>query len=216
MESVPYFFNLLCVSLPVTDPFTEESSDYNCWKDEKLVRHYLKTGDDHLFATLVHRYQERVFRLVISILGPYYTEEAEEVVQEVFLSVHRNLKRFRFDSQFSTWLYQIAFNRSLDWRRKPRLRFHHSGEELLLRQTSRKQSPLRKVIIQETDDQVLESVERLPQPYRSVILLHYWLDQSVSEIAEYLSLNPSTVKSHLFRARKLLGSSLRGKVQNGK
>jgi RNA polymerase sigma-70 factor (ECF subfamily) len=207
-----YSLGLLCVPLPGTVFSIAVSSDYDLWQDEELARHYLKTGADHLFSILVRRYKEKVFRLVVSVLGPTFSEEAEEVVQEVFLTVHRNLKRFRFDSQFSTWLYRIAFNRSVDWRRKPRLRFHHSDEGSLLRQASSGKSPLRKVTDQERGERVLESVERLPQPWRSVILLHYWLDQSVSEIAEYLDLNPSTVKSHLFRARKLLGSSLRGKV----
>ena len=186
--------------------------DSDRWKDEELLRRYLATGADHLFAILVRRHKERVFLLALSVLGPSFPGEAEEVVQEVFLTVHRDLKQFRFDSRFSTWLYRIAFNRSIDWRRKPRLKFHHSGESTLRSQASPRRSPLRKASDHERDDRILKCVERLPEPARSVVFLHYWLDQSVAEIAECLDLNASTVKSHLFRARKLLGRSLRGKV----
>ena len=212
MVSVPHFLNLQCLLMSGPASLLEERVDYNLFQDEDLARHYLKTGDDDLFAILVQRYKQRVFQLAVSVLGPSFTEEAEEVVQETFLTVHRRLKRFRFDSQFSTWLYRIAYNRSIDWHRKPRLRLYHSDESPLLQQTARGRNPLAQVTDQERGERVLESVERLPQPYRSVVYSYYWLDQSVAEISDYLDLNPSTVKSHLFRARKLLGSSLRGKV----
>lgn len=212
MVLVPHFLNLQCLMMSGAASLLGERIDYTLCQDEELARHYLKTGDDDLFAILVQRYKQRVFRLALSVLGPSFTEEAEEVVQETFLTVHRRLKRFRFDSQFSTWLYRIAYNRSIDWRRKPRLRHHHSDESPLLQKAARSRSPLAQVTDQERGERVLESVERLPQPYRSVVYSYYWLDQSVAEISDYLDLNPSTVKSHLFRARKLLGSSLKGRV----
>ncbi len=210
--SESYSLDLSCGSPADTVPPAAVSDNSDLWKDEELVGQYLKTGKDHFFAILVRRYKEKVFRLVLSVLGPSFTEEAEEVVQEVFLTVHRSLKQFRCDSRFGTWLYRIAFNRSIDWRRKPHLRFRHSDEGALLQQASRERSPLRQVTDQERRERVLESIEDLSEPGRSVIFLHYWLGQSVSEIAEYLDLKSSTVKSHLFRARKLLGRSLRGKV----
>ncbi len=212
MLSATYSLDFFCVPLKDTVPPTAVSDNSDLWKDEELVGHYLKTGKDHFFAILVRRYKEKVFRLVLSVRGLSFTEEAEEVVQEVFLTVHRDLKQFRFDSRFSTWLYRIAFNRSIDWRRKPRLKFHHSGEGTLRSQASPRRSPLRKASDHERDERILKCVERLPEPARSVVFLHYWLDQSVAEIAQYLDLKSSTVKSHLFRARKLLGRSLRGKV----
>jgi len=212
MVSVLHFLNLRCLLVSGAASLLEERVDYTLFDDEELARHYLKTGDDDLFTILVQRYKQRVYRLAVSVLGPSFTEEAEEVVQETFLTVHRRLKRFRFDSQFSTWLYRIAYNRSIDWRRKPRLKLHHSDESSLLQKAARSRNPLAQVTDQERGERVLESVEGLPQPYRSVVYLYYWLDQSVAEISDYLDLNPSTVKSHLFRARKLLGRSLKGKV----
>jgi RNA polymerase sigma-70 factor (ECF subfamily) len=212
MVAVPTFLNLQFILLSGQASLLERSVDYNLWEDEELARHYLKTGDDDLFAVLVHRYKQEVFRLAVSILGPSFSEEAEEVVQETFLTVHRKLKRFRFDSKFRTWLYRIAFNRSIDWRRKPRLRLHHSDEAQLAHQVALTRNPLGQATDRERGERVLASVEGLPEPCRSVVYLYYWLDQSVAEISDYLDLNPSTVKSHLFRARKMLGSSLRGRV----
>lgn len=212
MVAVPNLLNLQFVLVSGQVSLLEQSVDYNLWEDEDLARHYLKTGDDDLFAILVHRYKRQVFRLAVSILGPSFSEEAEEVVQETFLVVHQKLKRFRFDSKFRTWLYRIAFNRSIDWRRKPRVRLQHSDESQLVQETAQARNPLGQVTDRETGERVLASVEGLPQPSRAIVYLYYWMDQSVGEISDYLDLNPSTVKSHLFRARKMLGSSLRGKV----
>lgn len=189
-----------------------EELDYSNWADEELARQYLETGNDDLFALLVTRYSQCVFRLAVSVLGPSFAQEAEEVAQETFLTVHRSLKRFRFDCKFSTWLYRIAFNRAIDWRRKPRFRLDHSDESYLAREITPKRNQLHRASDLERGRRVLESVEGLPQPQRTVVYLYYWQDQSVGEIADYLELNPSTVKSHLFRARKTLGKSLRGRI----
>src|SRR5262245_60061216 len=101
--------------------------------DAELVRRYLEHQDPELFASLVSRYKDRAFRLVASILGPGSEPDAEEVVQEVFLTVYRELPRFRMESRFGTWLYRIAYNRAIDRKRTPRLRRPHVTEEGLAR-----------------------------------------------------------------------------------
>jgi RNA polymerase sigma-70 factor (ECF subfamily) len=148
----------------------------------------------------------------MSVMGPSFPEEAEEIVQETFLTVHRQLDRFRFESRFATWLYRIAYNRAIDWRRRPRFRSPHGDESELARQPAPVGNPLVSAVEQQRRERVISSVERLNEPHRSIVLLHYWMGCSVCEIGEYLELKPSTVKSHLHRARQRLAPMVKGKV----
>src|SRR5262245_590020 len=93
------------------------------------VPRFVETGGSEDFRQLVEEYQQRVFRLVCSILGPYHEVDAEDVTQEVFLQVHRRVKEFQGKSQFGTWLYSIARNRALDRRRQARFRLPHAPIE---------------------------------------------------------------------------------------
>jgi len=178
--------------------------------DDSLIKEIIRTGQDDLFCVLVNRYKDRVFRLVVSILGPTFSAESEEVVQEVFLAVHRQLHRFRFESKFSTWLYRIAYRRAIDQKRKIQSGPNRMDGEVLTQLPSKRTdlNPLKQTLERERQATIQSSVERLSEPYRTVIYLHYWLDCSVAEIAEYLNAKPSTVKSHLFRGRQRLSKRL--------
>ena len=91
---------------------------------------YLRSGRPEHFSELVTRHKEKAFRLAVSVLGPSFEGEAEEVTQEAFLAVHQGLKKFDFKSKFSTWLYRITYNRAIDYRRKPRYRYPIQGSRL--------------------------------------------------------------------------------------
>jgi RNA polymerase sigma-70 factor (ECF subfamily) len=93
--------------------------------DEAVVSGYLETRDPDLFRLLLERHQERVLRLVASILGPFADLDAEEVTQEVFVRVHDRLASFRGESRFSTWLHRLAYNRAVELRRRARFRLAH-------------------------------------------------------------------------------------------
>lgn len=182
------------------------------WDDERLVREYLRTGEEELFSLLVLRYQDKVMRLAASIMGPAFAAEAEEIVQETFLTVHRRLDRFRFDSRFATWLYRVTYNRAVDWRRRPRFQAPHADDSVLASRATTEAGPHASAVEEERRQRLLACVEDLGEPQRSVVLLHYWTDCSVAEIAESLEMNPSTVKSHLHRARQRLARRVKGKV----
>ena len=178
--------------------------------DATLVREFLRTHDDDLFAILVRRYQDRVFRLVLSVLGPGMEAEAEDLVQDIFVQVFRKLSSFRNESSFSSWLYRLTYNSCLDRRRKARLRHPHVCEEELddLSDARRHADPEGMTAATERRRRLLGLVEELPDLQRTTIFLHYWLCLSVGEIASMLDVKPGTVKSHLFRARQSLASRL--------
>ena len=168
--------------------------------DEAVVAAYARTRDPELFRLLVERHGERVFRLVASILGPFADLDAEEVTQEVFVRVHEKLDSFRGESRFSTWLYRLAFNRTVERRRRGRLRFQHVPSDGL-EASATPGGPLEAAVQRERERVVAELIEGLPDLYRSVVHMHYWMDQSIDEIAGTLDVPAGTVKSYLSRAR---------------
>jgi RNA polymerase sigma-70 factor (ECF subfamily) len=144
-----------------------------------------------------------VFRLVASILGPFADLDAEELTQEVFVRVHERLDSFRGESRFSTWLYRLAYNKTIERRRRARLRVEHVPCEGLTAPAV-PSGPHEAALERERERAVALLVEGLPDVYRSVVHMHYWMDQTIDEIAETLDVPAGTVKSYLSRARARL------------
>ena len=173
--------------------------------DAEIVRRYVETRDPDLFTLLVERYSARVHRLIAGVLGPARAHEAEEVAQEVFVTVYRKLPGFRLESRFGTWLYRIAYNRAIDRRRMPRLRLDHVSEDALVDLPGPAAAePLAGFEEQEKRETIQACMDQLPELYRSVLHLHYWLDSSTAEMAAMLGVAEGTVKSYLHRARRAL------------
>jgi RNA polymerase sigma-70 factor (ECF subfamily) len=171
--------------------------------DAEVVAAYLETRDPDLFRVLVERHQGRVLRLVASILGPFADMDAQEVTQEVFLRMHERLASFRGEARFSSWLYRLAYNRTLEYRRRARLRLPHVPADALAERHAGA-GPFEAAADQERRLRVEALLDGLPDVYRSVVHLHYWLDASVEEIAETMVVPVGTVKSYLSRARARL------------
>ena len=179
--------------------------------DATLIGQFLRTGDEELFEILVRRYQDKVFRLAASILGRGAESEAEDAAQEVFVVVLRRLKTFRRQSAFSTWLYRVARNQIIDYRRRACQRSSEASDHALLAVPAGNvlADHLEVVTAAERQARLLEHVGQLSEPQRVVVHLHYWQGQSVAEISELLGLRLGTVMSHLFRARQRLALLLR-------
>jgi len=178
--------------------------------DAEAVARFLETRNPEFFEVLVHRYQERVFRLAISILGPGLEPEAEEVAQEVFLKAFRRIHGFRMQSSFYTWLYRLTFNLALDTRARARLRLPHVSDQVLAREIDRSPAsdPFSTALSARQREVVRQCIEELPHLYRSVLYQAYWLGCSVEEIALTLEAHANTIKSYLHRARQRLHSLL--------
>ena len=171
--------------------------------DEAIVAEYLRSRDPELFRVLVERHQVRVFRLVAGLLGPFADTDAQEVTQEVFLRTHDRLAGFRGEARFSSWLYRLAYNRTLEHRRRARLRLPHVPIDTL-DERAVGTGPFEAAAERERQRQVERLLEGLPDLYRSIVHLYYWLDTSVDDIAELLAVPEGTVKSYLSRARQRL------------
>ena len=184
--------------------------------DAEIIEGFLRSGDDELFGLLVQRYKDRVFRLVASTLGPAAENEAEDLVQEVFITVYRKLETFRGDCAFSTWLYRLARNRAIDACRRPRP-FANTPNDPSHRDSEPSVEADPGVALERSgrDSLVLRHVNGLGEPRRTVLFLFYWMGCDVDEISGLTEIPAGTVKSHLFRARRELAKQLRPEAVDG-
>ncbi len=180
--------------------------------DAELVRLFLQDRDPSVFAELVRKYERPVFRLVASVLGPGFVTAAEDLTQEIFVHVYHKLGGFRFAAQFSTWLYRVAYRKAIDEKRRARYRHRHVGEEALAGIGVEGPDPLEASLQSERNSRLRRSVDSLGEPHRTAVLLFYWMESPIEEIATLLGTKPATVRSYLFRARARLRTTLGGQA----
>lgn len=186
----------------------------SCVDDLTLIDQFLRNDEEELFEILVRRYQEQVVRLAAAVLGPEAVSDAEDAAQEVFVVVLRRLKTFRRESAFSTWLYRVARNHIIDYRRRIVHRPVPISDNALqaVPDSNVSADPYKVLKAAQRRARILRCVNRLNEPQRVVVNLYYWQGQTVAEISELLGLRPGTVRSHLCRARQMLALFLRENV----
>lgn len=173
-------------------------------RDVKWVQQALN-GDSRAFGRLVESYQHSAFGIAMRMMRQ--VQEAEDVVQESFLSAYANLKKFDQTQRFSTWLFRIVTNRCIDKLRKQKqMRVSLDGEVKAWHEAVPDQSPSpeQQVVRAEEKETMDRFLSTLPPAYRAVLVLRYDQGMSLNEIADVLSVPLNTVKTRLHRARELL------------
>jgi len=168
-----------------------------------------KAGEAQAIEKLIQAYQKEVYRLALSILDD--PDEAEEGTQDAFIAVLRALDSFHGGSSLKTWIFSITINicRTRLQRRKARVRLKYITEELFRSQSRNNHSPEKTVIQTESDSMVQDAIQRLDDKHRLPIILRYYHDLSVAEIAETLAIPQGTVHSRLNSAREHLRQVLK-------
>lgn len=174
--------------------------------DAELIGVAIKGREDS-FEELVRRYQRPIVGYVFRMLGDY--DAALDVTQEVFIKVYNSLHRYSSDYKFSTWLYRIAHNATIDHIRRnsnnaQSLETESKEGAYQLQIESRDPSPEKVRERKEWRAEIDTVVKRLPPAYRELILLRHSQDLSYDEIADVTGLPLGTVKNRLFRAREMM------------
>ena len=177
-----------------------------------LVRR-VQSGELDAFEDLVRAHEKTVYNLALRMTGN--PQDAEDMAQEAFLKAYRSLPDFRGESKFSVWLYRIVSNVCLDHLRRQNRRPASSltvedeeGEEQQWDVPDESQSPERLLEQKLTREAVRKGLAALPEDQRQILLLREIRGMSYEEIADTLDLEPGTVKSRIFRARKRLAAFL--------
>jgi RNA polymerase sigma factor (sigma-70 family) len=169
------------------------------YDDAELVQAH-KRGEREAFNELVRRYQERIYWVVRRYVNDH--DDALDVAQDVFVKAFQNLRDFRGDSQFFTWIYKIAVNLSLNHIRRRKLRqFLHVDDFLdtLAESGSRPDEPLEK---EQFTDILERAIEKLPAKQKAVFLMRYFDEMPYEQMAKVLNRTTGALKANYFHAVK--------------
>ena len=185
-------------------------------EDAKLI-HEALGGDQAAFKRLMRKYHDSIYHLIYRIV--HNKEQVEDLIQETFVKAFASLKSFNEEYAFSTWLYKIATNSSIDYIRKRKLEtfsidtpFGLGESDYTFELPDSTYSPDREIIRRQRMKLIEEAINKLPEKYKRVILLRHSEERDYADIARILKLPIGTVKAHIFRARELLNKSLRHKI----
>ena len=177
--------------------------------DEKVLVERAKNGDKAAFAQLVNTYSDRIYNLALRILRK--KEDAEDVLQETFLTVLEKLNTFDGRSSFFTWIYRIATNASLMRLRKKKVVFQELSDHSDFQENVESrvfidwtQDPAANVFTGEVKTKIDEAINKLSDIYRSVFVLRDIEGLSIKETSAILGITEENVKLRLRRARQFL------------
>lgn len=184
-------------------------------EDDVLVKE-ARGGSEKAYKKLVNKYQRALHFHILKMIKDQ--NRVEDLVQEVFLKAFDNLSSYNTNYAFSTWLYRIATNHTIDYLRKKKLQTLSIDEPVKSRDGDMKmQLPDenartdRKIIRSQRQKMVQQAIDDLPDKYRDVIKLRHMQEKSYQEIADVLDLPLGTVKAHIFRAREMLYKAIKDK-----
>lgn len=168
-----------------------------------------RRGEATAWDELFDRHYAAAGRFVFQLASDFSREDVEEICQEVFLSVIRNLNSFQGESQFQTWLFRIATNKARDFREKRNAAKRGGGQMTLSLQAEEDETGLTldppshaptpdvDLLNVERAELVRDALEQMELPCREIIELRYFGDRSYDELSRELQLNPKTVSSRL-------------------
>lgn len=176
--------------------------------DRELVLR-CQRNETRAFDELVARHQDRVYSAVARFCGN--AEDAADIVQRAFINAFRKIQEFKGDAAFSTWIYRIAFNQAISFRRENRrttVSIYSKDDDKVV-EPAVEANPTEKTEGEETQKKVQQALEQLEEGDRQIILLKDLQGHSYDEIAEIMQIPKGTVRSRLHRARLELKSKLK-------
>jgi RNA polymerase sigma-70 factor (ECF subfamily) len=178
-------------------------------EDDILIQKSL-AGDNDAFGQLVKKHHELLFNLSFRMLGS--REEAEDVIQQVFIEAYRHLKDFHREAQFSTWLYSITLNRSRNCLRSRKSRpsvsidpnWNDDEQRTEIQLADQSPTPEKQLEKKSDLEWLHANVKKLSPDYQAIVSLHYFNNLPLQEVSERVNRPLATVKVYLHRARKEL------------
>ncbi len=175
--------------------------------DEKELVQSVLDGDENAYRRFVRQYERLVFFVVNKLIDN--TEDTEDLAQEIFMKVFKNLSKFKFEARLSTWIGQVAYRESVNYLKKNRKYREHSHDlETGLLAADQNPDPAEQLSSSGIGSLLREAIKKLPEHYRQVLVLYHLDEYSYPEIGEITGMPEGTVKNYIFRARKLLKEQL--------
>lgn len=180
--------------------------------EEKEIIDLIAKGDTRVFSFLVDKYQNLIFNIVKRILP--VEMDSEDVCQEVFVKIYRGIGTFKQESKLSTWIARIAYFTALNYLKKNKKYKTYSDIEDNETIDAGTDGPDELLIKNNTSEYLNKLIARLPEQYRLILTLYHLEEFSIQEIHEATGMATGTIKSHLFRARKMLKEKMEDYFKN--
>lgn len=184
-------------------------------QDEELLIRKAQRGNIAAFEELVKRYEDKVMSIIFNMLND--AEDSRDVYQDVFMKVFLTIKKFRFQSKFYTWLFRIAVNTSINYRKKRTSQQKETLEnyieenkhdaEITIQNNS--DNPEKHLLDMELGKHIQRSINLLSPKQKAVFVLRHYHGYKLAEIAEILNCAEGTVKNYLFRSLQKLKKELK-------
>lgn len=182
-------------------------------QESELIQNALN-GEQNAYRLLTEKHQNSVYHIIFKIVRD--KETAHDLVQETFMKAFSSLQSYRSEFKFSTWLYKIAANCSIDYLRKKKINALSLDQQMETKDGSvgieipdYSYHPERELVRKEQRFNIDEAIDSLPIKYQEVIVYRHKDDKSYEEIADLLDIPVGTVKARIFRARELLKKKLK-------
>ncbi|MFT5210944.1 MAG: RNA polymerase sigma-70 factor (ECF subfamily) [Flavobacterium sp.] len=163
--------------------------------DDELIARALE-GSERAWLAIVKKYEKRLFNYSLRMSGN--REDAMDILQDVLISVYRNLKSYRGDGKFAAWLFRIASFRCIDYFRKRS--FHTSIDDLELPEETGYDKPDLNLSSTQSNRDITELMSKLPLDQRQVVELKYFQSFTFDEISGQLGISTNTAKTRLYSA----------------
>ncbi|MER3523326.1 MAG: RNA polymerase subunit sigma-24 [Ignavibacteria bacterium] len=187
-------------------------------EDSRLI-HAALGGDATAYKRLMQKYHDAIYHFIYRMVHDKH--HVEDLTQEAFIKAFHSLASFNEEYAFSTWLYKIAANNSIDYIRRRKLQTFSIDKPIEAKDTDyafelpdETYETDKEMISTQRAAMLNEAIKNLPEKYRRVIHLRHVEEKSYEEIAEELRLPIGTVKAHIFRAREMLYKRLKDTIRN--
>ncbi|MCF6220663.1 MAG: RNA polymerase sigma factor [Robiginitomaculum sp.] len=178
-------------------------------EDKALVKR-AAGGDDPAFTAIMRKYKSPLYRFAYRHMGD--GDDAEDIVQDTFIAMHRNLARFNPKYKFSTWAFQIAMNKCRDLGRKRKTRSFMQRMtpimEIKITQMQAEENPETTIDAKRKLEATQTAITNLPENLRAPLILCTIENMSHKQAADILKISPKAVETRIYRARQSLGNML--------
>lgn len=197
--------------------FEEGRFSSKALEDFRLIDQAVQQNDEQAYARLMQRYKRPVYHMILKMVRN--VDDAEDLTIESFAKAFKSLHKFKKDFTFSTWLFRIATNNTIDFIRRKKLNTlsissaytDSEGEAVSIEVEDENLNPQERAIKMQKEELMQIFVDKLPPKYQKLVRLRYFDELSYEEIAQELEAPLGTVKAQLHRARELLYEMMKSK-----
>ncbi len=191
--------------------FRERKTALKTYDDYELVKQSIE-GNQDAFTELINKYKNLVYSVVLRMVND--SEEANDLAQEVFIKVYKNLDKYQPEYKFSTWIIRITTNHVIDYRRRKKQETVNIDD--LVYEPSDDTTPEQEYVRKETQKGLASAIANLPDIYKIPIVLYHQQGLRYQEISDILGEPLTKIKNRIFRGRKMLRESLEEKAGDSK